>query len=234
MAAISILLSLLYYTIIAVIVALIVYLSYWFVLVPFRKRQHFKKFKDVWVSQKFIPLYGDFKRLKEDYMDKGRFAGSILKDICLEHPDKKAYFIILGMDDFLYIRDPALLSEFQKLVPDVIDREPIDTKSFGRVGGTGGFGQEKTNDYLIKRRETLIKTIGINFSSRFIPIFLKHCKQEISSFKVGDTVDMSELANTIAFEVICEILFGEDIRHKLDLANYTDANGKIEQVRLYE
>lgn len=45
---------------------------------------------------------------------------------------------------------------------------------------------------------------------------------------------MSELANTIAFEVICEILFGEDIRHKLDLANYTHSSGKVEQTRLYE
>ena len=45
---------------------------------------------------------------------------------------------------------------------------------------------------------------------------------------------MSEYANTITFEIICEILFGCDIRDKLDLVSYTDTNGKTDKFNLYQ
>lgn len=45
---------------------------------------------------------------------------------------------------------------------------------------------------------------------------------------------MSECANTVSFEIICEILFGCDIRDKLDLVNYTERDGNVSKVNLYE
>lgn len=157
---------------------------------------------DIAVSPKFIPLFGDFKNMKEQYMDQGKFVGNFLRDIAFKYPGKKAFFGSLAMDDFLYIHDPSILNEFQKLVPSVIDREPIDTTGFGRVGGTGGLSQQKTDENWKKRRETLYKTIGVNFASRFIPIFIKHCNQEVKSFTAGQVINMSEYANTMAFEII--------------------------------
>ena len=138
------------------------------------------------------------------------------------------------MDDILFINDVKLFSEFQKLVPHALDREPIDLTGFGRVGGTGGLGQDKTTEFWKNRRETLTKTIGVNFATRFIPIFLRHCEQEVRTFKKEQVVSMSDYANTITFEIIWEILFGWDIRDKLDLVNYTNSNGQLEKVNLYE
>ena len=223
------------YTFLMLLLWLAAYLGFWFVLRPFKKRRYFKRFqKDVGLSPGFVPLLGDFKYLKEDYIDKGKFVGQFLRDWILKFPDKKAFFAWLGMDDILFINDVKLFSEFQKLVPHAIDREPIDLTGFGRVGGTGGLGQDKTNDFWKKRRETLTKTIGVNFATRFIPIFLRHCEQEVRTFKTGQVISMSDYANVITFEIIWEILFGWDIRDKLDLVNYTDTNGNIEKVNLYQ
>ena len=212
------------------------YILFWFVLRPYKKRRYFKRFsKDVGLSPNFIPLLGDFKHLNERYIKKGKFVGHFLRDLASEEYGKmKSFFACMGMDDMIFINDVNMLSDIQKLVPTVLDREPIDTTGFGRVGGTGGLGQSDTTDYWIKRREIFTKTIGINFASRFIPIFIRHCQQETKTLKVGEEVNMSEYANTISFEIICEILFGCDIRDKLDLVNYIDPDGKMYKVNLYE
>jgi len=68
--------------------------------------------------------------------------------------------------------------------------------------------QDKSTDEWKQRREVLTKTIGVNFASRFIPIFLQHCQQEVTQFEPGQRICISEYANTITFEIICEILFG--------------------------
>jgi len=108
----------------------------------------------------------------------------------------------MGMDDTLMINHVEYFEEIQKFIPTVLDREPIDTTGFGRVGGTGGLGQSKTTPFWRKRRQIFTKTIGINHASRFIPIFLKHCRKEVSTFKEGQTVNMSESSNTLSFEII--------------------------------
>ena len=120
----------------------------------------------------------------------------------MNYPGKKAYLAMMGENDLLFINDVKLFSEFQKLVPHALDREPIDLTGFGRVGGTGGLGQDKTTEFWKNRRETLTKTIGVNFATRFIPIFLRHCEQEVRTFKKEQVVSMSDYANTITFEII--------------------------------
>lgn len=130
------------YTFLLCLLFLVVYLCFWFLLRPYKKRRYYLRFSnDVAVTPKFIPLFGDFKIMKEQYIDKGKFIGDYIRDIVFRYPGKKAFFGNLPMDDFLILHDPALLNEFQKLVPSVIDREPIDTTGFGRVGGTGGLSQ---------------------------------------------------------------------------------------------
>jgi len=191
------------YTFLFSILAVIMYLAFWFVIRPFKKRRHFLKFpKIVGTSQSFVPFFGDFKHLKEEYIDKKKFIGHFLRDQSTGLGKKKAFFASLGMDDMLFVNDVEYLSELQNLIPHILDREPIDTTGFGRVGGTGGLAQTKTTKYWRKRRNLFIKTIGINFASRFIPIFLRHCQQEVATFKEGETYNMSEYANTISFEII--------------------------------
>ena len=141
-----------------------VYLLYWFIVRPLKKRIYFKKFeKDVGVSPKFIPFLGDFKHLQTNYIDKGKFIGEFLRDLSTGADAKPAFFSNMGMDDMLFINDVSMFNEFQKLVPDKIDRQSIDTTGFGRIGGTGGLGQEKTSEFWKVRRALLLKVIGINY-----------------------------------------------------------------------
>lgn len=81
------------YTFLMLLLWLAVYLGFWFVLRPYKKRRYFKRFqKDVGLSPGFVPLLGDFKYLKDDYISKGKFIGHFLRDTILKNPDKKAFF----------------------------------------------------------------------------------------------------------------------------------------------
>lgn len=227
--------SLISYAFLGFLIMTAMYLCYWFILRPYKKRMYFKRFdRYVGLTPKFIPFLGDFYYLKTQFLDKGKFIGRFLRDLAFEYGKKPAFFACLGMDDMLFINDVDMFTDLQKLVPDYLDREPIDTTGFGRVGGTGGLGQSQTSEYWINRRAIMSKTIGINFSSRFIPIFIKHCTKELQNLKVGQTVNISEYANIMSFEIICEILFGCDTRDKLDKVNYTNNDGNVSKINLYE
>jgi cytochrome P450 len=222
------------YPILAGIISMGSYLAFWFVVRPYKKRKHFMKYPSVAVSPNFVPFLGDFKYLNAIYIEKNKFIGHFLRDLAHDFGKKPAFFASMGMEDMLFINDIELLSEVQNYVPSLLDREPIDTSGFGRVGGTGGLGQSKSTKYWMQRRETFIKTIGVNHASRFVPTILKHCEQEVKTFQQGQISSMSEYANTISFEIICEILYGCDIRDKLDLVNYTERDGNISKVNLYQ
>jgi len=168
-----------FYTLLMVLLWLVSYFGFWFLLRPYKKRRYFKRFsQNVGLSPRFYPLLGDFKFLNDEYISKGKFIGHFLRDIAFEKPFKKFFFAVLGMDDILFVNDVSLFSDFQKLVPIHLDREPIDGTSFGRVGGTGGLGQDKSTELWKKRRMMMMKTIGVNHASRFIPIFARHCQKE--------------------------------------------------------
>jgi len=56
----------------------------------------------------------------------------------------------------------------------------------------------------------------------------------VKTFEEGMTINMSEHANTVSFEIISEILYGCDIRDKLEKVNYTKRDGTTEIVNLYQ
>lgn len=79
-----------------------------------------------------------------------------------------------------------------------------------------------------------MKVIGINYSSRYIPTFIKYLKKNFDPLAEGEKFLMNQYANTICFENIQAILYGKDIEEKLDLCNYEAPNGKFKKMNLYE
>ena len=56
-----------------------------------------------------------------------------------------------------------------------------------------------------------MKVIGINHTSRFISTFLKYLTQNLIKIKEGEEISMSQYANTISFEIMLAILYGQDV-----------------------
>lgn len=64
------------YTFLLCFLGVTVYLAFWFVLRPYKKRRFFKRFsKVVGMSPRLIPFLGDFKYLNEKYIMQNKFIG---------------------------------------------------------------------------------------------------------------------------------------------------------------
>jgi len=71
--------------------ALVIYLAFWFVIRPYRKRRFFSKFPSiVSMSPKFIPFLGDYQLVNEQYLSKGKFIGRFLRDLSFDFGKKAA------------------------------------------------------------------------------------------------------------------------------------------------
>lgn len=59
------------------------------------------------MNPQFKFLLGDYERIKEDYVDKGKYLGMYFRDVVLKekHP---FYLFSAGMNESLYLNDPAL------------------------------------------------------------------------------------------------------------------------------
>lgn len=181
----SLLYSISYWTVLTLIFGLILYMGFWFFYLPLWKRSHFGKYPFVYMTKRFIPLMGDFKDVKRDYEDKGKFMGNFFRDKAIEKKGTPYIYFNAGMFDWLWVNDPSLFTEFAKLIPSKLDREPIDNTGFGRIGGTGGVSQLKSTKAWELRRNSFLKHIGINYASRFIPIMIKACENRISNWETG-------------------------------------------------
>ena len=226
--------KLLLYTIALCIAAVVTYLTVVLVINPYRKRMYYSKYQDVSMTDKFYPLTGDFTVISRDYIEKGRYLGHYLRDFALMKNPPKMSLIQWAKHSQISVNDPELLTELDKRVPSFLDREPIDNSGFGRVGGTGGIGQIPSNESWKERRETFMKVIGINYASRYIPTFVKYLKFNLDKIKPGIIADVSQLANTISFEIILAIIFGNDIEEKLDHCNYEDNQGNVKRMKLFD
>lgn len=83
---------------------------------------------------------------------------------------------------------------------------------------------------------TFLKNVGINYASRFIPIMcdtLEAFTNKWKSFR-GD-INMSKEASLLTFDIICKILFGQDMNEQLEKCQYTDLKtGRIETREMHD
>lgn len=186
------------------------------------------------MTEKFVPFLGDFHTMKKEYMDKGKFMGRYMRDLYTTDGAKPLYYMQFPNKESILVNDVDSFAELNKLIPIVLDREAIDNSGFGRIGGTGGLGEIKSTPEWRTRRETLMKTIGINHTSKFIPMFMGYMEQNFSKIEVGEVINFSQMSNTTIFSIIQAILYGKDIHDKCDPCNYECKDGSIKQLKLYD
>lgn len=71
----------------------------------------------MYVSPSFVPLFGDFPELQEEYEAKGKFLGHYFRDRPTG-PDLKSYLLfIAGSQNIVVLNNPAVFAEFAQKVP---------------------------------------------------------------------------------------------------------------------
>ena len=135
------------------------------------------------MNPKFHPLLGDFIEMRNEYENKDRFIAHYFRDVAMKG-FPHVYFNS-GRFDQLWISDPKAMAEFSLLVPSHFDRKAIDNSGFGRIGGTGGVSQVPTGEQWKLRRTSFLKSIGLNYASRFLPIIIDECKRCFDKWEVG-------------------------------------------------
>jgi len=188
----------------------------------------------VGLSKRYIPFLGDFRQLQNEYADKNKFLGHFYRDLYLTEDAKPVYLFQAPAMNIMLVNDVEWLAELNKLIPKYLDREPIDNTGFGKVGSTGGIGQSRSTEEWKLRRETLMKILGINHASRFIPPFLKYLTENFGKLKPGEEFNFSQTSNTAIFSFILTILFGKNVEKELGYCNYEYKDGRIEQLKLYD
>ncbi len=102
------------------LLAFLIYFLLAFILLPLRVIRHFKKYKQVRINT-FIPVLGDLLRVLRAYKSRGLSPGQYFRDIVEENPQDKYVLFMSGSAPQLWVNDPAMFDEIQRMVPSKID-----------------------------------------------------------------------------------------------------------------
>lgn len=205
-----------------ILLAFIIYAAYtvnWLILTPYRKRQYYKKYPNVKMTEKFYPLVGDIANWNENVAKGQGVMYHYIKEVA-ENPETDFRLFQLGERIILDVVSFRAMDEFDKHVPHKIDRfEPPYTV----VGNMfpKSFVLSKGNDYVNKRKKATIDFLEINRASKYIPKIIDSVDTFIKPLKPGQKVDFGHLGKLISFDNLSRRLLGDD---------YKDLNMEFEYV----
>ena len=171
------------------------------------------------MMKEFAPVLGNIK-LSQQYEKENKYTLQHFIDIPIENPDVDFYIAQLGSFTLYEITSTKSQTEFEKLVPDKIDRHDCKGLSLGNMIN-GAFVLIESNKDWNERRPTIMKIIGINHASKFIPMMIEAVDEWFTKVKKNEAINLSIEMKRITFRVISKILFGKDI-YKMDKTTYVD------------
>ena len=210
------------------LVGLLTYLVYTVIVQPYLFRRKYKKYPNVYVSDDYYPLTGNFIEMIRDvnagkvYYQHIRDQGNTIckNDLKLEYKGSQAIFKVVSSKAH---------HEFSELVPQKIDRQ-AEFHSFGKLSTTS-FAQISTTKNQQKRRKAYIKLLSLNSSSKYIPGFIDCLKSITREWKVGESYSCVKEMNSFTFTVFMHVLFGKDLQnfalHEVDYINDSNQVQKL-------
>ena len=94
-----------------------------------------------------------------------------------------------------------------------------------------GIEVQSSNEDWKQRRTTFTKLIGINHSSKYIPIMVKQMQNMKNSFKKDQIIDFSTESSRI-FNIISKIIFGNDLSSNVGLINFISNDNTVERMEI--
>lgn len=195
-------------------------------------RLKYSKYPNVVLSDRFSPLIGE-RYLVAESVKENKYRLWHLMQTALDHPNCNIRIIFSGPKPLYLLYSPQALEEFSKLVPTKIDRFDNHAKHFGKMA-KGAIDQMRSTKNWKQRRDSILHTMGIHLASRYIPLMLDTLETTSQQWIVGEWINLSRELTSLTFDVITQILFGRDIRIKIDLIDYQKTDGTYTQYDLMD
>lgn len=201
------------------------------VIPAFLTWRKYKKYNNLYVSDTFIPLLGDFYPIMKNLQAGIKYYNHLDKKV-YDMKDKDIELMFEGSKPCFQIFSHAAHKEFEELIPHKIDRLPEIEHIGQMVYHT--IGNVRFDKLFNFRKRTVLKLLSIGKSSLYIPRMIKSCewitttwKDDVS--KVNCSADMFKLN----FNTFIKILLGLD---NMDLVNtphpYENADGSTTMLTL--
>ena len=162
------------------------------------------------MNEKFYPMVGDIvKVVQNEKENKHRFRH--YNDLALENKNYDFNISQQGPLTAIDIVSPEALTEFEKLIPERIDRHPNgDGIPFANIAPEWEGLLECTKDNMERRKE-LMKTMGVNKISQYIPLMIETADKWAKTVKINQNTDLTFELSKLNFTVMAKILFGTDV-----------------------
>lgn len=163
------------------------------------------------MTEKYYPLIGDILLINKNEKEN-KFKLQHYVDNAISKPETDIYISQFGSLTLYNMCSPQAFDEFERLVPEKIDRDdqkdgPTETVvplSFALIESTANWNE---------RRKFILKVIGINYASKYIPLMIETVDKWAKSAKKNEFIDLKFEIKKITFGIITRILFGRDFEN---------------------
>ena len=167
----------------------------------------------------------------EKCVEKGEFRFDYLKDADSSKHDLRLGR--MGANIYFELLSPQSLAEFNRLVPDKVDRHTSKVGIQFAPLFPEAIALKRTGKMYKTRRQIYLKLLGFNYASKFIPTMIDVMKDKINEWKEGDTIDALKELGDVALKIIVRITFGKDINSRIRPMKYTHKDGTVEEMDFY-
>ena len=163
---------------------------------------------------------------------ENKFRLQYLIDLFSEKPKIDLYFFQMGAIPLVHLCSFQAFREFEKMVPNQIDRDDHRPFLAGKVV-PNSFAVIPSNPNWDLRRKEILKTIGINFASKYIKMMIEVVDNWAKNIPIGENLNLTIEMNRLTFRIITRVLFGRDI-DKMDKCTYISPADKSISILNYE
>ena len=166
--------------------------------------------------------------------EKGAFRYWHYVEMALQDNPPDLYLKFAGPLPILLMFTPKAIRELAKKVPNQIDRNDYLMDRYIGKMFIGSYSTAKSNERWKLRRDTSMKTLGLNFASRYIQLLVENISKGISNLEVGKEINFTSAFTEIEFDFTCKLLFGKDFEQKINGVQFNNADGTVEEIFMGE
>mmetsp|Transcript_5267 Transcript_5267/g.6259 ORF Transcript_5267/g.6259 Transcript_5267/m.6259 type:complete len:193 (-) Transcript_5267:109-687(-) len=179
------------------VLVLVAYKLYEFLYLPWVTWRRYLKYPNAWVTDKFYPFVGIIALMKK-CIAEGKFRFQFYIDEIIKRPNIDVIITQFGPFLMYELSSVKALNEFEKIVPDKVDRNDDKGLFVQNIVGNSFALMRSKNDWN-DRRKAIMKTIGINFASQYISLMIETVDSWAKTVSIGAEIDLTLELNRITF-----------------------------------
>ena len=201
---------------------------YEFLYKPWSYRRFYSKYPNISMADKFYPMLGDVKLIQQNVTNGKAGFHHFIEEAIEKGEEIDIRLTQMGPVTRFEPCSIKAFKEFEKLVPDKLDRKDKGLAPTTRLFN-GSVALRNSDESWHNRRIAITKLLGINKCSEYIKMMNQTIDTQIDLLKEGDQINFGDLLASITFMIISKILFGSDIEDDMPRATYIDPKTKIKE-----